>query len=123
MLALAVLAMALVARCASSPPPTPPPPAQAPEPDPVVDRLTEWLKLDAHQQTQVRQLLQELYDRNAKIREKWDRGARVHPEELVVSRGIFENGLAEILTDEQRRTYGQAKIRMQMKGRAVQPPS
>jgi hypothetical protein len=97
--------------CASSKSPQAPPPAQ----DPIVSQLTELLKLDKAQQTRTQQLVEELYERNAKIREKWDRGAKVRPEELLASRGIFEKDFQAILTEDQRRVYADQRLKLQMK--------
>src|SRR5262245_5227582 len=86
--------------CASSKPAKTP--ARPPQ-DPVVVQLTQLLKLDSAQQARTEQLVEELYARNEKIRQKWDRGAKVHPEELLASRGIFEKDFQAILTEDQRR--------------------
>jgi len=97
--------------CASSKSSAPPPPVQ----DPIVSQLTQLLKLDKAQQARTQQLVEELYVRNARIREKWDRGAKVHPEELLASRGIFEKDFQAILTEDQRRVYADQRLQLQMK--------
>ncbi len=114
--AAAILAIwtSLAAACASaSSHPTPPP---RPADDPILTRLTELLKLDAAQQERTRLLLQELFDRNSKIREKWDRGSRVRPEELLASRGLFERDFVALLTEEQRRVFAEERMKVQVKG-------
>jgi hypothetical protein len=91
-------------------------PSQAPAPptqDPVVAQLTQLLKLDKVQQARTQQLLEEFYERNAKIREKWDHGAKVHPEELLGSRGIFERDFQAILTEDQKRIYAAERLKVQ----------
>jgi hypothetical protein len=101
--------------CASSKKPDPAPTSQ----DPIVVQLTQLLKLDKAQQARTEQLVEELYERNAKIREKWDQGAKVHPEELLASRGIFEKDFQAILTEDQRRVYADQRLKLQMKSSRV----
>jgi hypothetical protein len=106
-----VLVLLLAGACASSPPP----PKPLPEPD--LAALTQWLKLDAEQQKKTRELLDQLAERNAKLREKWERQHRVRQEELLTSRSIFLRDFAAILTEEQQRLWAQANLKMQVKGR------
>ena len=105
----------LIVSCASSPPPKPPPPD-----DPLLANLTEWLKLDPAQQEKTHQLLKELDDRNVAIREKWEKRGRARPEELFASRSIFQRDFLAILTEEQKRLYADAQLKMQIKGK--RPP-
>ncbi len=84
--------------------------------DPIVSQLTQLLKLDPAQQERVRQLLLEQYERDARIRAKWEQGARVRPEEILASRGIFERDLMALLSEEQRRTFADERLKLQMKG-------
>jgi len=100
--------------CASSKSPEPPPVQ-----DPIVSQLTQLLKLDKAQQARTQQLVEELYERNARIREKWDRGGKVRPEELLASRGIFEKDFQAILTEDQRRVYADQRLQLQMKSSRV----
>ena len=109
-LALFVL---LAGACASSPPPPPKLP-----PDPDLASLTQWLKLDPEQQKKTRELLDQLAQRNALIREKWERQHRVRQEEWLASRSIFLHDLAAILTEEQQRWWAQANLKLQVKARA-----
>jgi uncharacterized membrane-anchored protein YjiN (DUF445 family) len=110
---LAILAVLMLAgACASSPPPPPKVP-----PDPDLAALTQWLKLDPEQQKKTRELLEQLAQRNALIREKWERQHRVRQEEWLASRSIFLHDLAAILTEEQQRLWAQANLKMQVKGR------
>jgi len=82
---------------------------------PAPVHFMDLLKLDKAQQARTQQLVEELYERNAKIREKWDRGGKVHPEELLASRGIFEKDFQAILTEDQRRVYADERLKLQMK--------
>ena len=107
-----VLVLFLAGACASSPPPS-----REPLPEPDLAALTQWLKLDAEQQKKTRELLDQLAERNAKLREKWERQHRVRQEELLVSRSIFLHDFAAILTEEQQRLWAQANLKMQVKGR------
>jgi len=111
-----VLALLLVGGCASS---SPPPPKVPPDPD--LAALTQWLKLDPEQQKKTRELLDQLAQRNALIREKWERQHRVRQEEWLASRSIFLHDLAAILTEEQQRLWAQANLKMQVKGRGRSP--
>lgn len=110
------LALTRMVACASSQPAQP-----APPPDPVLAGLTQWLKLDPAQQEKTRELLSQLYDRDAQIRQGWERGGRVHPEELLNSSGIFERDFVAVLTEDQRKSYAQEKMRLQLKGK--RPPN
>ncbi len=111
---LAVLLLAAATGCASSRPRQPKPPE-----DPELARLTEWLKLDAKQQAKTRQLLDQLAERNAGLKEKWERQHRVRQEDLLVSRSIFLQDFIAILNDKQRRLFAEANLKMQeTKGRA-----
>ena len=87
-------------------------PARRPE-DPFLAQLTQMLRLDAAQQERTRQLIAELYERDARIREKWDQGGRIHPEELLGSHGIFERDFLALLTDEQRRVFAEQRLKAQ----------
>jgi hypothetical protein len=107
-----VVVLLLVGACASSPAPPPKPPE-----DPDLAALTHWLKLDAEQQKKTRELLDQLSERNARLREKWERQHRVRQEELLASRSIFLHDFAAILTEEQQRLWAQANLKMQVKGR------
>ncbi len=107
-----LLVFLLVGGCASSPPPAP----KAP-PDPDLAALTQWLKLDQEQQKKTRELLDQLAQRNALLREKWERQHRVRKEEWLASRSIFLHDFAAILTEEQQRLWAQANLKMQVKGR------
>jgi len=107
-----VLVLLLAGACASSPPPS-----REPPPDPDLAALTQWLKLDAEQQKKTRELLDQLAERNFKLREKWERQHRVRQEELLASRSIFLHDFAAILTEEQQRLWAQANLKMQVKGR------
>jgi hypothetical protein len=111
-----VLAMLLAGACATSPSPPPKPP-----PDPDLASLTQWLKLDPEQQKKTRELLDQLAQRNALIREKWERQHRVRQEEWLASRSIFLHDLAAILTEEQQRLWAQANLKIQVKARARPP--
>ncbi|SRR6266542_317551 len=114
---LAILAvLMLVGGCASSPPP---PPKASPEPD--LAALTQALKLDQEQQKKTRELLDQLAQRNALLREKWERQHRVRKEEWLASRSIFLHDFAAILTEEQQRLWAQANLKMQFKGRGRPP--
>jgi hypothetical protein len=112
------LAALWVAACASSPPSKPAPPE-----DPELDKLTEWLKLDASQKERTGQLLKDLYARNGEIREKWEKGAKMRTQELLVSRAIFERDFFALLTEDQRRIYADARLRIQMLGKRPPRPS
>ena len=102
--------------CASSPPkPAEPPP---PPGDPDLATLTQWLKLDAEQQKKTRELLDQLAERNARLREKWEKQHRVRQEELMVSRSIFLRDFIAILTEDQKKIYAQANLDMQRKARS-----
>jgi len=79
--------------------------------------LTQWLKLDQDQQMKTRELLDQLAQRNALIREKWEQQHRVRQEEWLASRSIFLHDLAAILTEEQQRLWAQANLKMQVMGR------
>lgn len=108
-----VLALLLAGACASSRPRP-----QEPPPDPDLAALTQWLKLDAEQQKKTRELLDQLSERNARLREKWERQHRVRQEELLASRSIFLHDFAAILTEEQQRLWADANRKMQVKGRS-----
>ena len=112
---LFLISLAAVA-CASSPPkPAEPPPLPA---DPDLATLTQWLKLDAEQQKKTRELLDQLAERNARVREKWEKQHRVRQEELMVSRSIFLRDFIAILTEDQKKIYAQANLDIQRKARA-----
>ena len=106
-----LLVLVLVGGCASSPPPKPLPA------DPEIAALTQWLKLDQEQEKKTRELLDQLAQRNALLREKWERQHRVRKEEWLASRSIFLHDFAAILTEEQQRLWAQANLKMQVKGR------
>lgn len=110
------LALIRIVACASPQPARP-----APPPDSTLVSLTQWFKLDPVQQEKTRELLSQLYDRTAQIRQKWERQARVHPKELLDSRGIFERDFVAILTEDQKKSYAQEKMRLQLKGK--RPPN
>ena len=107
-----VLVVLLAGACASSPPPPPKPP-----PDPDLASLTQWLKLDQEQQKKTRELLDQLAQRDALLREKWERQHRVRKEEWLANRSIFLHDFAAILTEEQQRLWAQANLKMQVRGR------
>jgi hypothetical protein len=112
-----VLVLLLAGACASSP--SPPPPKPLPEPD--LAALTQWLKLDQEQQKKTRELLDQLAQRNALLREKWERQHRVRKEEWLASRSTFLHDFAAILTEEQQRLWAQANLKLQVKGRGRPP--
>src|SRR5215831_3846264 len=106
-----VLIFLLAVACASSPPkPAEPPPPPA---DPDLATLTQWLKLDAEQQKKTRELLDQLAERNARLREKWERQHRVRQEELLASRSLFLRDFVGILTEDQKKIYAQANLNIQ----------
>ena len=61
----------------------------------------------------------ELGQRYAQIREKWDKGAKVRPEQLLESRAIFQSAFLAILTVEQKKIYTDLELKMQ--GRENRP--
>ncbi len=112
------MVLLLVVGCASAPPPPPQPPM-----DPQLAELTQWLKLDAEQQKKTRELLDQLAERDTRLREKWERQHRVRQEEWLASRSVFLQDFIAILTEDQKRLLAQTNLKMQMKSRTPRPSS
>ncbi len=110
-----------VSACSATPKPKPSAPAGTAQPaDPTqasLAALTEYLKLDRVQQERTRLLFQELAERNKKIQEAWNRGERVRWEVLLGSQAIFERDFLSILTEDQKHSYADLKLKLMGGGR------